>query len=197
MSNNLNSLIEQAQKGDVLAFEKLIEDHQKKVYNIAFRFMGNSEDASEVAQEAFIRVYKSIKNFKGKSSFSTWLYRIVVNICMDEMRKRNKQNIVYIDEITQTEKGEYRHEIESGEESPQQQVEINETRNEIYAAINSLSDEHKAVIVLKDIQGFSYEEIAGMMKCPEGTVKSRLNRARSILKDILKKNMELFNKENV
>lgn len=197
MSDNPNFLIDLAKKGDIIAFEKLIEDHQKKVYNIALRFMGNSEDASEIAQEAFIRVYRSLKNFKGKSSFSTWLYRIVVNICMDEMRKRKKQNIVYIDEIVQTEKGEYRHEIESMENSPQQQVEINETRNEIYNAIKSLSDEHKAVIILKDIQGFSYEEIAAIMKCPEGTVKSRLNRARNILRNILKKNMEHFNRENV
>jgi RNA polymerase sigma-70 factor (ECF subfamily) len=192
-------LIERSKKGDIEAFEKLVEAYQKKVFNIALGMLNNYDDASDIAQEVFIRVFKSIKSFKGESAFSTWLYRITTNACLDELRKsKNKtKNIVSIDEDIHFEDGEAARQIVDDSPSPDMIVEANELKNIVNDAIEELSEEHKTVIILREIQGFSYEEIADIIKSPQGTVKSRISRARNILKDILKNKMELYDKDYV
>jgi RNA polymerase sigma-70 factor, ECF subfamily len=197
MSENEKYLLHQSKNGDMAAFEQLIEGYQKKVFNIALRMLGNPDDASEVAQEVFIRVYKSVKNFKEESSFSTWIYRITTNTCLDELRKRKNKEHISLDEDIHHEDGDMKRQVEDSRPTPDIIAEKNELRKIVKLAINSLSEDHRIVIILRDIQDLSYEEIAKIVKCPEGTVKSRINRARSELKEILKRKRELFTEEFV
>ncbi|HHV97234.1 MAG TPA: sigma-70 family RNA polymerase sigma factor [Clostridiaceae bacterium] len=197
MKTKENVLIEKSKKGDISAFEELIETYQNKVFNIAYSMLNNYEDANDVAQEVFIRVYKSIKNFKGESSFSTWLYRITTNVCLDELRKRKNKNVVSIDEDIPFDDGEVTRQIVDDGPTPDIIAEKKEVREIVNEAIGQLSEEHKTVIILRELQGLSYEEISKIINCPRGTVKSRINRARSALKNILKSKKELFNKDYV
>jgi len=186
-------LLKKSQEGDIHAFEQLIESYQKRVFNIAYRIIGSYDDANELAQEVFIKVYRSLSQFKGRSSFSTWIYSITKNVCYDELRKRKNKKVVYIDEDIKYDNNEIQRQVEDGRPQPDEIAEKNEIKRIVHEAIMELSYEHREAIVLRDIQGFSYEEISKLLKCPEGTVKSRINRARRSLKNILKKNEELLN----
>jgi len=193
MLENEKDLLKKSKKGNIESFEQLISAYQKKVYNIALKIVGNHEDASEMAQEVFIKVFKSIGQFKEESSFSTWIYRITTNVCLDEVRKsKNKIKMLSIDEDLNVGEGEIKRQFYDSSRLPEISAERNEMRKVLNQAILSLSFEHRIAVVMRDIQGFSYEEIAKTMKCPEGTVKSRINRARNELREILKKNKELF-----
>lgn len=185
-------LLDMAKKGNAAAFEELIEIHQKKVYNIALRMMGNPDDASELAQEAFIKAYRSIRNFREESTFSTWIYRIATNVCLDELRKRKNRNVVYLDEDFKLEDGDMKRQVEDSAPTPDAIYERAEISRVVNEAIQSLSEEHRLVLILRDIQGYSYEEISEMLKCPEGTIKSRINRGRQALKDLLLSRKELL-----
>lgn len=197
MSGNEKQLIERSRSGDVEAFEALVEGYQKRVFNIAYKMIGNYEDASDLAQEVFIRVFKSIGNFKEQSTFSTWIYRITTNVCLDELRRRKNKKVVSLDEDIHLDDSEIKRQVESDAPMPEEIAERKELRELVNNAISQLSVEHRTVIVLRDLQGFSYEDIAGMLKCPEGTVKSRINRARLALREILEKNRELLFEHHV
>ncbi|HWR60142.1 MAG TPA: sigma-70 family RNA polymerase sigma factor [Clostridia bacterium] len=197
MSDLEKLLVKKSQSGDIEAFELLISSYDKRAYNIAYRIMGNEEDAKDMAQEAMLRVYRSIKDFKGQSSFSTWLYRIVTNVCLDELRRRKNDRHVSIDSTIKTEDGELHIELCSDKETPEAAYERVEQRELIKEAIRELNDEYRSVIVLRDVQGFSYEEISGMLECSLGTVKSRINRARTMLRDRLKSSLELSRENRV
>lgn len=190
-------LIKKCKEGDISSFELLIESYQQKVYNIALRMLGSQEDASDVAQEVFIKIYKSISNFKEESSLSTWIYRIATNVCLDELRKRKKAKFVSIDTPVQLEDGEVSMQMEDQGLQPDELVTQKELKEEVQKAISSLKDDHKIVIILRDINGYSYEEIADILGCTLGTVKSRINRARNSLKDILLERKELFLRNRV
>lgn len=190
-------LIKRIKKGDIVAFEELISNYEKKAYNIAFRMMNNEEDAKDAVQEAFIKVFKSIKSFREESSFSTWLYRIVTNVCLDEIRKRKKYASVSLELDIETDKGTTRIEIGKDEETPEDLYEKLEKKELILNTINTLKEEYKTVVILRDIQGFSYEEIATILSCSLGTIKSRINRARNVLKDRLETQLELYDKKSV
>jgi len=192
VSDKEKDLLLKARNGDVKAFETIIEDYQKKVFNIALRMIGNHDDASELAQEVFIRIFKSLKNFKGESSLSTWIYRITTNVCLDELRKRKNKNIVSLDEDVKQDDGEIKRQVEDARPTPDVIAEKNEVLRVVKEAILSLPEDQRTVIILRDIQGFSYDEIAKIMNCPEGTVKSRINRSRQILRDRLKPKLELL-----
>jgi len=192
MSESERNLLNKAKIGDIEAFECLIEGCRKKAFNIALRMSGNYDDASDLTQEAFIRIYKSLRNFREQSSFSTWVYRITMNVCLDELRKRKNRNMVSIDEELKPDESGCKRQIESDCPTPEELAERNEIRRAVEEAIGNLREEYKTVIVLRDIQGFSYEEISSILKCPEGTVKSRINRARLALKDMLAAKRELF-----
>jgi RNA polymerase sigma-70 factor (ECF subfamily) len=190
-------LIRKAKNGDVHAFENLIEIHRKRVYNIALKMLHNQEDAYDITQEVFIRVFKSMKEFREEASFSTWIYRITKNACLDELRKRKNKATVSLDEDLETEDGAIKRQVEDCSPGPDALYESMELRDIVRTAIELLSDEHKFVIILRDLQGFSYEEIAKVLECPEGTVKSRINRARKALKEILQRRMELLDGDYV
>lgn len=197
MSNNEQLLIERSKNGDVSAFEMLIEAYQKKVFNLAYRIIGNYDDANDIAQEAFIRIFRSISGFRGQSSFSTWIYRITTNVCLDEIRKRKNKSVQYLDEDIQTDDGEMQRQIISDDPLPEEIAERKELRAVINDSLGELKEEYRIIITLRDIQGMSYEEIAKVLDCPTGTVKSRINRARQALKNVLLTKRELFREEYV
>ena len=194
---NEKILINRCMNGDIEAFEELISDYEKRVFNIAFRMIGNYNDAEDISQEIFIKVFKSIKNFKGNSSFYTWLYRIVVNECYDIAKKKKKILAFSIDTPIVTGEDEIQRDIKDRGKLPEEEYENKELRKEIQKALNMVSNEHRTMIVLRDVQGFSYDEISEMLKCPPGTVKSRINRARKALKELLSDRKELFLKQKV
>ncbi len=173
-------LIKRAQNGEPAALEALLMLYEKRVYNIACRFMGNEADAFDMAQESLIKLYRSIKSFKGQAAFSSWVYRLTVNTCLDGLRKRQKSP-VSLD-----------HALENGAMfrdddslAPEEHALSIERADDIRRAIDTLSDGHKTVVVLRDINGLSYEEIAYSLGISVGTVKSRLNRGRQRLKELL------------
>ena len=197
MSNQEELLLEKSKAGDVEAFEKLIEIYQKKIFNLAYRMIGNFDDANDLAQETFIRVFRSIASFKGQSAFSTWIYRITTNVCLDELRKRKNKKEMSLDAEIQLEDGEMKRQIMSDDPLPDEVAERDEIRSIVSGAIDSLPEDQRLVITLRDIQGLSYDEIADVLDCPSGTVKSRINRARQALKNVLLTKRELFNEEYV
>ncbi|MFT9493618.1 RNA polymerase sigma factor [Anaerosolibacter sp.] len=189
-------LIEKSKRGDVESFEILIRSHQTLAYNIAFRMLGNVEDANDAAQEALVKVFKSIQSFHGQSSFSTWLYRIVTNTCLDELRKRKRQQVYSYHNPMEMEDGQIDRDVVDPSSSTEEILEKKEEIKNIQDAIQSLPEQHRIVIVLRDIKGLSYEQISGILDCPQGTIKSRISRARLALKEIIT-NRELYQKPYV
>lgn len=178
-------LVRRSQEGDLDAFEELVSRHERKIYTTAYRLIGNHEDANDLAQEAFLRAFQAIKNFRGESSFLTWASRIVTNLCRDELRKRYRTPVESLDERITLDEGEVAKQVPSTDLQPDQAYEIKELQEKLQNLINTLSPEFRLALVLRDLQGYSYEEIAGQLDCSLGTVKSRINRARNYLKDKL------------
>lgn len=189
------NLARKAAGGDRNAFNQLVIQYEKKVFNIAYRMCGSYDDASELAQEAFIRAFKSINSFRADSEFGTWLYRITLNVCYDFLRKRSKQSSMTLSDLGEEDYILYN--IQSREKSPIEYAESRETAREISDAIDSLKEEQKTMIILRDIEGFTYNEIAKMLKISEGTVKSRINRARLALSNILSPKLEHLSARSV
>ena len=183
-----NMLIKKAQKGDSHAFEVLIESHFKQIYNIALRMTNNPDDAADMTQEVMLKLFRNIGSFSGNSKFSTWVYRVATNTCLDELKKMKRKTAVSLQSEIETDDGGYTMEIEDTSLTPEQSLEQTELKSVVQKAIAMLSDDHKAIIILRDIRGFSYDEIARITGTTEGTVKSRLSRARAQLKNIIEKN---------
>lgn len=181
-------LLSMVKKGNIDAFDELVKLYQKRVVNIAYSLLSDREDALDAAQEVFIKVYKNISGFRGDSSVSTWIFRITQNVCRDFLRKR-KAVFLSLDNDNEDEPG---IEIADESDSPEQVSERNERTAALRAAIAQLEENQRTVLTLFDIQGMSYEEIACIVRCPVGTVKSRLYRARESLRKILTENKELF-----
>ena len=180
-------LIRKAKQGDMLAFEELILKHEKIVYNLALRMMNHSEDAMDISQEVFLKAYRSLSNFDERSAFSTWLYRITHNTCIDEIRKRKGKQTYSLEEDLESEDGSMQRQVADDGDTPEESLMRKEQKSEILRALDTLSEEHKAAIILRDVKGMSYEEIAEILDLSLGTVKSRINRARNQLKtEILK-----------
>jgi RNA polymerase sigma-70 factor (ECF subfamily) len=165
-------LLERCRNGDPAAFETLLGNYERLIYNLTFRYFGNHHDACDIGQEAMVRIYHKIGEFNGKSSFKTWLYRVVTNLCLDELRRRKHQS-ASLEEIK--EKG---FEPAAGSPGPEEAAETGERAELIQELLQLLSEEHRAVLILKEIEGLDYQEIAEVLGCSLGTVKSRLNRAR-------------------
>lgn len=189
-------LIAKAKQGDMQAFEALILKHEKIVYNVALRMMDHSEDAKDISQEVFLKAYRNIKNFDERAAFSTWLYRITYNTCIDEMRKRKGKQSYSLEEEMENEEGSMQRQIADEGETPEESILREEQKSEIIQALESLSAEHKAAIILRDIKGLSYEEIAEILDLSLGTVKSRISRARNQLKSEILKSRERNTKSN-
>jgi RNA polymerase sigma-70 factor (ECF subfamily) len=173
------NLIDSAKGGDKQALERLIEKYASMVFNLSLKLLCNYDDASDCAQETLVKIYTGINKFHEKSSFSTWIYRVTYNTCMDLLRKK-KQTVAC--EIDQS--------IEDFRPTPYASAEKNERMRKIFSAIKGLSEEYRAAVVLRDINGNSYDEIAEILGCSIGTVKSRINRGRLKLRELLSEYME-------
>jgi RNA polymerase sigma-70 factor (ECF subfamily) len=191
LSSDEKLLLERAKSGDIEAFEKLIMGSEKKVYNIALKMTGSHDDAMDLSQEVFIKVYKSLNKFKEEASFFTWIYRITHNICIDEIRKKKKVVSISLDEEYESDNGNISRQFADNSLGPLEQLEIKEDMVILKKAIVKLSPQHRVALIMRDIQGMTYEQISEILKCPQGTVKSRINRARYELKEIIKSSFSI------
>ena len=180
-------LIARLQKRDESAFEELIRQYEKKVYTLCFRMCGNSEDAEEAAQDAFLALWRGIDRFRQESSLSTWIYRLATNACIDTLRRRKKQSgSVSLDDEELF--------VDAVDTSPQPQetVEHRETQKLLQEGLSALPEEYRKVLILREIEGLSYTEIAESASIELGTVKSRISRGRSLLRNFLSGNGNFF-----
>ncbi|MDD2509884.1 MAG: sigma-70 family RNA polymerase sigma factor [Syntrophomonas sp.] len=177
-------LVKKSMEGDTQAFEKLVLQYQNKVYALSFRYMGNEDDAYDMSQEVFLKAFRSLKTFKGNSSFGTWIFRITTNVCLDELRRRKRRIVpLSLDEAAVTSRGiEVEREMVDPLPPVDRVYEQKELSQYIQGLLDQMKPEHKAVIILRDTMDLSYNEIADVLKCSVGTVKSRLSRARSLLR---------------
>lgn len=180
-------LVLKAKKGNLLAFEQLIIEHETKIYNIAYRMFNNEEDAKDLSQEIFIKVFEKIHIFRGDSSFSTWIYRIAMNTCIDELRKRKGRETYSMDKDIEMDDGTIPRELPDKAFNPEEVIINKEVASRIQWAIGKLSEGYKEAVILRDLQGFEYNEISEILNCSLGTVKSRISRARMQLKNFLVK----------
>ncbi len=185
-------LIRRAQGGDRSAFDALIAKHSTRAYQYAFRLTRNPEEASDVVAEGFVRVYNAIQNFKGQSAFTTWLYRIMTNCFLDIRKKEKSRQAISIESALVTSEGDVEMQIEDEGASPHEATERSEREVRFEKAVAKLPEYQRSMIVMYHGEMMSYEEIAAALDLPIGTVKSRLNRARLTLRDMLQKDAELF-----
>lgn len=175
-------LIEKSQKGDRKAFENLVKLHEKNVYNLALKMLKNREDALDAAQDAFLKAWISIKSFRGDSKFSAWLYRLTYNTCLDAIRKAKKGEVI---SLTADDEEEKVADIRDDAPTPEEHMEKQELRHAVREAVDALPDEYRRIIIMREFTGMSYSEIAAATGLNDGTVKSRLARARQKLSEIL------------
>lgn len=183
------SLIQRFRDGQEEAFDELVRKHQQRVFNIAFQILRNYEDANEVAQDTFVKVYQHVAEFRGESAFTTWLYQIVTNLSRNRVRynqRRHKDDSVSIDANRDDEDGQPLIQVADPSQTPDKETAVNEETMLIDAAMKKISESHREVLVLRVTQGLSYEEIATVLECSLGTVKSRIARAREELQKALK-----------
>jgi RNA polymerase sigma-70 factor (ECF subfamily) len=191
-ADNDAALVLLSQKGDLAAFESLVVRHQKRMLNVAFRLIGDYDEACEVVQDAFVSAYKNIRTFRGDAKFTTWLTTITLNLSKNRLKqiKSRQGHVSYsLDDPLQTENGEMTLDPPSKEPSVLDRLEKRDVQNKVKDCIKALEPEYREVLVLRDMQDFSYDDIGGMLHLREGTVKSRLFRARAAIKDCLKQAM--------
>ncbi len=176
-------LVKRAQNNDIDAFERLVHIYQNKVYALCVHLAGNAADAQDLAQEALIRAFRSLGSFRNEADFGTWLHRITVNVWLNFRRKNSGRVTLSLDDPYVGDSGsEVRREVASSDGDPLLELEEKEFRGLVRAALDDLSGEHRAVLVLREIEGYSYEEVSRMLGCSLGTVKSRLSRAREMMR---------------
>ena len=180
------SLISLIKNGDKEAFNILVKRYEKKVLNILYLQLGNIPDLEDLAQEVFIKVFKNLNRFRGEAKFSTWIYRITINVAHDYKRKL-KEGYSLDEPIGEDEEDTFENIISSDGEDPLSFVEREDIREKLRKLINELPKEYQEVLILREYEGLSYEEISEILRCPIGTVESRLHRARKELKEKLLK----------
>ncbi len=171
-------LVRDAQQGDVHAFEELVERYHGKIYGLTYNMTSNREDAEDLTQEVFVKAFEALPRFKGKSSFYTWLYRIAVNKTINYRKKRNRKRALSLDQFDQDIKtDEVYHEL-TAKGSPLRNISLTELQEKLNEALQNLSEKHRTVVVMHDMQGIPHEEIAKVVGASVGTVRSRLFYAR-------------------
>ena len=177
--------------GDMTALAILVNRHKDLVYRVAMQITKNSDDASDVLQDAFLKVYDSINAFRQESAFETWLYRIVVNLSIDAVKKQKRQqeSMASLSEVSDV------HQSQDIQQDPTRQAEKNELQEWVTQAVNSLSIKHRAVVILHELEGLSHPQIADILDCSEGTVRSRLHYARKRLRVLLEPYIDVKGKQ--
>lgn len=187
---NESRTITQAQQGNLSAFNQLVMAYQGTAYNVAYRVTGNGESAADACQDAFLKAYKSIDQYKG-GSFKSWLLRIVTNTCYDQLRYKSRRPASSLEDLSEH-PDDHSASLTSPDERPEEHVLRGELNALLQQGINQLPEDQRVVLVLSDVQGLAYQEISEIINQPLGTVKSRLSRARRRLRIILRQQQELL-----
>lgn len=176
----MEELVYRAKRGDDAAFEQLVAMHEKKIYALCLRMCENAEDAQEAAQDAFLAAWSGLSNFREEAAFSTWLYRLAVNACTDILRRRKRKG-----QSVSLDDGEVFLEIEDAAPTPERALEQQETAKMVGEALSALPPDYRQVLVLRELHQLSYQEIAEVTRLELGTVKSRISRARALMRNYL------------
>ena len=185
-------LVARARRGDESAFEALVTENEKRIYNLCRRLTGNQEDAAELTQEAFLNAWRGLGRFQGESSFSTWLYRLASNACIDFLRKEKRRQSLSMTVSLDDEEEARQVELPDERYAPEGALERAEARRAVAEGLERLTLEHRQVLVMREIHGLSYAEIGQVLGLEEGTVKSRIARARGALRKVLTERGNLF-----
>lgn len=177
-------LVARAKAGDDEAFAQLMRDNETRIYNLTLRMTGSPEDAMDLAQEAFLNAWRGLKFFKGDSAFSTWVYRLASNACIDHLRRKKRRQDISLPMPTD-EEDDSQPDIPDDRFCPERGLERQELRRAVAQGLEQLSPEHRQVLVMREVNGLSYQEIADVLDLESGTVKSRIARARISLRKIL------------
>jgi RNA polymerase sigma-70 factor (ECF subfamily) len=173
-------LLDLCRQGDAHAFETLFRKYQTYVYNIGLGMLSNSEDAADVTQETFLRLHRSLDSFRGDSSFSTWLYRVAVNLCITELRRKSRTRFQFLDDLAHDEEATL---FEESGPTPDEAMALEEDRRVVHQVLRTLPPDYRAIMVLRHFQQLAYEEIAEVLDLSLSQVKTRLFRARKMFKD--------------
>ena len=189
-----NSLIRKAKSGDASAPQEIFRLHNQKIFSVAFRYLHNKEDASDIVQETFINAFKFFYKSQEKSELSTWLTRICINLCWHKKKREagSRKREVSLDKEIKTEDNEVKIQIADDKPQPLEEIEKKQEAEKVRAAVDSLKKKYREIIVLRELEGCSYEELQKILKISQGTVMSRLHRARKILLKKLAVNQSRF-----
>ena len=190
-SDDITVLVSRVQRGDIAAFDSIMLLYRERLYSVIYNMTFNHEDAADLTQESFVKAFRSLKKFKGKSSFFTWLYRIGVNLTLSHLQRKKTRKFFSFEQISEEYGSSKEFEkLSSSESSSVRKTLLNELHQKLNEALLKLSDKHRTIVVLFEIDGLSHKEISKIMKCTEGTVRSRLHYAKlqlqSLLSDYLK-----------
>ena len=194
MAETEKDLIRRVKNGDQDAFGQLVLTHQNKVYTLCVHMVTNREEAEDLAQEAFLKAWRSLNSFQEESSFATWMHRLTTNVCLDHLRKQaRRQNISTAVSLDDEESG-WTEPVDHTQD-PQRRLEQREQRELLAKALNELPEHHRRLIIMREVSGLSYQEIADALDADLGTVKSGISRARERLRKILLRDGNFFNRE--
>ena len=190
-ADEVSALVKRVQGGDISAFDSIMLLYRERLYSVIYNMTFNHEDAADLTQEAFVKAFRSLGKFKGKSSFFTWLYRIGVNMTLSHIQRKKTRKFFSFEQISEEYGSSKEFEkLSSSESSSVRNTLLNELHQKLNEALLKLSDKHRTIVVLFEIDGLSHKEISTIMKCTEGTVRSRLHYAKlqlqSLLSDYLK-----------
>jgi len=174
-------LVKRVQQGEIDAYDTLVSRHQNKIYSLIYNMTGNREDAEDLVQEVFLKAYASLKKFRGTASFYTWVYRIAINRTINFLKRRKRKRALSLDDVDVGVQRDPAYVELSSRDTPLRDMSISELQEKLNAALQKLSEKHRTVVILHDIQGVPHEEIAKMLKCSPGTARSRLFYARKRL----------------
>ena len=186
-----SELVQAAQSGDQSAFAQLVTANQAMVYSLTYRMTGNPEDAADLTQEAFLNAWRSLGTFGGQSAFSTWIYRLASNACIDFLRREKRRSSLSMT-LEDDDEEDRQADLPDDRWSPQRALERKEAQEAVRQGLAALSSEHREVLILRELEGLSYAEIAHALGLEEGTVKSRIARARLSLREFLLKSGNFF-----
>ena len=186
VTDEVQNLVSRAIEGDFDAFDQIMLLHRERLYGVIYNMTFNHEDAADLTQESFVKAFRSLSKFKRKSSFFTWLYRIGVNLTLTHLKRKKARKFFSFDQLSDHKKSkEVLAEFSSSEKSSVKTTLLNELHEKLNEALSKLSDKHRTIVVLFEIDGLSHKEIASIMKCTEGTVRSRLHYAKLQLQSLL------------